>query len=295
MRIGEQKRQRTAALQNLADYLRPPNLANRPGVRQSSAALPLIGLLLLNVMSAEVFAAPHPGKRETYLETFDHGPGGWYADRRYALHVWDGVAYTYSPWWVDANHAAPGAGYLHLLLWMHTDKRTYEGNQEALKILPYIGNRFIDESYSRDLRNAKITVRIRGEVDLKGAQVLLLAQAKTAKTTANLVLSGRPLKITKDWSEQSLLLKPDPKQWTCLGARHDMQAEYGCDDVATVLQDVNVDLIFVLFPLKVVPAWTNVSGADVDRLRAVKDYPVLQDELPKGVIMFDSIKIEYPD
>src|SRR6188768_4142229 len=91
----------------------------------------LIGILVLNLMSVELVAAPLSGsnrpKREAYLETFDHGPGGWYADRRYALRVWDGVAYCYSPWWVDANHAPPGAGYLHLVLWMHTDKRNYEG------------------------------------------------------------------------------------------------------------------------------------------------------------------------
>jgi hypothetical protein len=157
-----------------------------------------------------------------------------------------------------------------------------------------VGGRFIEEGYSHDLRNARLTARLRGEIDLKGAQMLLLVQAETRKTTANLVLSGQPFKVTKDWSEQTVTLVPDPKQWTCLGARHDAQADYGCDDVATVLQDVNVDLIFVLFPLKVVPALPEVTGADIHRLRAVKDYPVLQDSLPKGVIMFDTIRIDYP-
>ena len=251
----------------------------------------LFCVLLLNLMAIDVWTAP---KREPYLETFDHGPGGWYSDRRYALPVWDGVAYCYSPWWVDANHAPPGAGYLHLLLWMHTHKQNYEGKEDVLKLLPYVGNRFIDEGYSRDLRNARITVRMRGEVELNGAQVLLLAQAKTPKTTANLVLSAQPLKVTKDWSEQTLTLVPDSSQWTCLGARHDMQSEYGCDEAAAVLQDVNVDLIFVLFPLKPVPALPEITGAQIDRLRAVKDYAVSQESLPKGVIMFDTIRIDYP-
>ena len=52
--------------------------------------------------------------RRTYVETFDDGPGGWYGGRKFALPVWDGVAYCYSPWWVDANHAPPGAGWRRL-------------------------------------------------------------------------------------------------------------------------------------------------------------------------------------
>lgn len=32
-----------------------------------------------------------------YTETFDDGPGGWIADLRSPLPVWDGVAYCHSP------------------------------------------------------------------------------------------------------------------------------------------------------------------------------------------------------
>jgi hypothetical protein len=71
-----------------------------------------------------------------------------------------------------------------------------------------------------------------------------------------------------------------------------MQREYGCDDIGEVLRDVNFDLIFALFPVKAVPACSGVK--DPDRPRAVKDYPVLQDALPKGIIMFDTVRIEYP-
>jgi len=114
--------------------------------------------------------------KKVYEETFDDGPGGWYADRHFALPVWDGVAYCHSPWWLDANHAPPGAGYLHILLWLYTDQSHYQNPGESLKRLPYIGNRFADENYSRDLTNARVTVRVRGKVDLKGAEVLLLVQ-----------------------------------------------------------------------------------------------------------------------
>jgi len=46
---------------------------------------------MLGVCNAD--AAPR-----VYIETFDNGPGGWYADRYYALPVWDDVAHCYSPW-----------------------------------------------------------------------------------------------------------------------------------------------------------------------------------------------------
>jgi hypothetical protein len=232
--------------------------------------------------------------RRSYVETFDHGPGGWYGDRHFALPVWDGVAYCCSPWWLDANHAPPGAGYLHLLMWLYTDKRSYQGQSESLKHLPYIGNRFADDDYSRDLTSARVTLLLRGKVDLKGAQLLVLVQAKTPRTTANMVLTGQPFEITSDWSEQTVTLTPEARQWTCLGARHDMQKEYGCDDIAAVLRDVNLDLIFALFPVRPVAACDNVKPSDVDRLRAVADYPVRQEHLPKGLVMFDTVKIDYP-
>jgi hypothetical protein len=113
-----------------------------------------------------------------YIETFDHGPGGWYGNRYYALPVWDGVAYCYSPWWLDANHAPPGAGYLHMLRWTYTAKRRYQGNDEYTRQLPYLGSRFAEEGHSTDLRNARLTVRLRGDVDLKGAQMAVRARAE---------------------------------------------------------------------------------------------------------------------
>ena len=72
-----------------------------------------------------------------------------------------------------------------------------------------------------------------------------------------------------------------------------MQDEYGCDDIDKVLADVNFDIIFILFPVKVVPAGVEID--DINIPRAVKDYPVDQQYLPKGLVMFDTVKIEYPD
>src|SRR3989304_8162581 len=119
----------------------------------------------------------------------------------------------------------------------YTDKKHYQkdtDNALAAKLgvpsLPFRYSRFAEEGWSKNLTNAKVTVRLRGEMDLKGAQLVFHVQAKTDKTTANFALTGQPFRITRDWSEQTVTLAPDPKQWTCLGARHDMQDEYGGDD-----------------------------------------------------------------
>ena len=225
---------------------------------------------------------------DVYFETFDEGPGGWVANRHEPLPVWDGVAYCFGPWYLDSHHAYPGKGCLHMLMWLLT-----KTPGEKPFMLP---NRFIDQHHSTNLTDARLSVRLRGDIDLQGAQLLLLAQGRAQGTTANLVLSGQPFKITRDWSEQTVTLAPDPGQWTCLGARESMKHTYGCADVAAVLKDVNVDIIFVLFPLKIVPVG---EAQDPDKLRPGQDYPgepsyqVWQKYLPKGLVMFDWVKIVY--
>ncbi len=230
---------------------------------------------------------------QTYVERFDDGPGGWYADRCSALTVFDGVAYCYGPWWTDANHAPPGAGYLHIVMWQYTSAVHYQKDSAYTRKLPYRYSRFAEEGWSRNLTNAKLSVRLRGDGDFKEARLVFHVQATTDKTTVNLALTGQPFEITKDWSEQTVTLTPDASQWTCLGSRHDMTDIYGCDDVSKVLADVNLDIIFLLFPITVVPARQSIPAKDIHVLRAVEDYPVDQQYLPKGLIMFDTIKIEY--
>lgn len=245
---------------------------------------------------------------KSYKETFDDGPGGWVADLCSPLPIWDGVAYCHSPWSVDANHAPPGAGYLHLLMYLHTHSAAMPSHFDEER---HDTNRFVSEGYSTNLTNAKLTVRLRGELTLAGplcnghvpslpldvgdVQLLLLVQARVdgpPRTTPNFVLTGQPFKITADWSEQTIQLAPDPNQWTCLGARHDLTDTYGFGDIAEVLRDVNVDLIFVLFPLTIVPI---VEVEDIHRAWAAKDYQVDMKYLPKGLIMFDTVQIEYAE
>jgi hypothetical protein len=244
-------------------------------------------LRALFLLAAAGAALPAAAK-DVYFEDFTDGPGGWVANRFEPLPVFDGAAYCFGPWYLDSHHAPPGAGYLHMLMWLHTKQETLPAG------LP---NRFIDAKKSTDMTNAALSVRLRGEIDLQGAQLLLLAQGRTAKTTANFVLSGQPFRVTRDWSVQTVKLSPDPSQWTCMGARESMQRVYGCDDISLVLKDLNVDLIFVLFPLKVVPIG---DVKEPHKLRAGQGFPnepsyqVQEKYLPKGIVMFDWVKIDYP-
>jgi len=178
-------------------------------------------------------------------------------------------------------------------MWIYTAQHWYQPDMPAAARLPYQESSFADQGKSTDLRDARLTVRLRGDVDLKGAQLLLLAQAQTEKTTANFILTGQPIEITEDWSDQTIVLANDPKQWTCIGSRKDLVDLYGCDDLNTALSDVNVDLIFVLFPLDIEPACPGVT--DPHGLKADVDYPVMAAKLPRGLIQFESVKIEYPE
>lgn len=230
-------------------------------------------------------------RRDPYLETFDDGPGGWHGavtpDRVETPEIEDGVLISRSPWWVDYNHAPPGGGYLHLLAYLHTHAKFVDETSIAR-----LGrNRFVDSGYSRDMRNARLTARLRGDVDLQGAQLLILAQADVPGTRTNFVLTGQPFKITPEWSEQTVTLKPDPDQWLCLGSRHDRTDLYGIGDIGDALRDLNVDIIFVLFPLTIVPL---NQITDSHWTRADEDYAVDRSRLPSGVFMLDTVRIDYP-
>ncbi len=227
-------------------------------------------------------------KRTSYVETFDDGPGGWLCWSKPATdfepEIRDGVLQTRSPWGVDPNHAPPGAGYLTLLATLLT---------RADRLRKDMGrpNRFIEGGYSRDLTNARLTVRLRGEVDLKGSQMILLVQADASGTTPNMVLTAQPFEITREWSEQTITLVPDSAQWVCLGGRHNAP-HYGYGPIDEVLRDVNLDIIFILFPLMIVPT-TPVD--DIHFGRPHRDYEADQAYLPQGWLEIDTVRIDYPE
>jgi hypothetical protein len=227
-----------------------------------------------------------------YVETFDDGPGGWYgwisnAAGPKPLEIRDGCAISRSPWWIDYNHAPPGAGYLHLLYMLNTRGRPGEHQREVEG-----KNRFIEGGCPTDFTHARITLRLRGELEARGAQLLLLCQAVQDGICSGWLLTGQPFRVTADWSEQTVTAVPDPAQWTCLGSRHDRTDFYGEIPLAEVLRDVNTDILLVLHPLDIAPM--GPLAGDPHRLRPEKDYPVWRSRLPEGYVYLDEVQIVYP-
>jgi hypothetical protein len=244
-------------------------------------------------------------KRKTYWENFNEGDGGWRADMREPLLTMDGAAQCYSPWSVDANHAPPGAGYLHLLMYLHTTAQLV-GDPQLRK-----RNRFIREGHSLDFLDAHVTVRTRGKVDFAGPlynyaepmedlqelavpKMYLLFQSSGGRNwpRANYLLTADPVELTKSWAETTLKLSADPERWTYLGSRHDLTHKYGSLPLEEVLRCVDVDLIFVLFPLTIQSLPTQHSESMHTRW-AGRDYPPDQRYLPKGLVQFDFVRIDY--
>lgn len=236
-----------------------------------------------------------------YRETFDDGPGGWLLwmaggggpmPQDLPPHRRPGAIVSRSPWGVDFNHAPPGAGYLHLLFCLPmvpADRYPYH------KLEPYTGpNRFVQGDYSRNLLNAKISLRMRGEVDFKGSNLLLLVQADVGDIRTNWVLAGQPARITPDWTETTLHLTPDESQWLCLGTRGPGAdtPNYGHAPIAHALRDVNVNIILVLFPIEVRP-FSGIGDADPHKLRAGKDYSIDRRHLPTGEVWLDEVRVTY--
>ncbi len=228
---------------------------------------------------------------QNYLETFADGPGGWLgwdATGPRRLEFVDGAAISSGPWWVDSNHAPPGGGYLHLLYCLHTHQSFY-----ALRNFAELGgvNRFIEEGFQRDFTDARLTLRLKGEVEWQGSQLLLLAQARVGDICVNSVLEAQPLEVSSAWTEQTITLEADDDQWKCLGARHDVTDAYSWGNIGPVLKDLNCDIILILHPLDVV-ALEPLEG-DLHQQRAEKEYEVDRSRLPSGRVLLDEVRIEF--
>jgi len=226
-----------------------------------------------------------------YIETFDNGPGGWMgwisnAGGPKPLLLKDSAVMSSSPWWIDYNHAPPGAGYLHMLAVLLTKGPYGEAYMEAGG-----PNGFLKGGFTRDFTSARLTFRVKGELEGNGANLSLLVQATVGGVTSAWILSGQPIPVTSDWTSTTITTSPDPKQWTSMGARHDRADMYGHVDLARVLADVNCDIMLVMFPLNVVPMGP-IQG-DPHRLRPERDYPVWRSRLPEGYVLVDEVQVQF--
>lgn len=229
---------------------------------------------------------------DTYTESFEDGAGGWIAwlgpNRPVPATIEDGALVSRSPWGIDTNHAPPGGGYLHLLFILHTASQPDPSPTYG----PLLhGNRFIDGGYPRDFRNARVTLRLKGAVDLQGAELRLHCQSRLGDRAINFVLTAQSFVITPDWTEQTITLAPDPAQWLCLGARRDLTDVYGWGGIEEVLRDVNIDIILLLHPLRIVPL--NPQQGGPHQRRAGSDYEVDSSFLPSGEISLGNVQIEF--
>lgn len=227
-----------------------------------------------------------------YVETFDNGPGGWFGWHDNArgprpLEIGESTVTSRSPWWIDYNHAPPGAGYMHLLFLLLTRGSPSEHHLEVAG-----ENGFVKGGFRLDFTNARLTVRIKGELLARDTGMYLLCQAFHEGICTGSILTGQPLTVTPEWSEQSVTCVPDEEQWTCLGSRHDRADYYGRAPLETVLRDVNTNLLLVLFPLDVAPMGP-IPG-DLHLLRPEKDYPVWRSRLPEGYVTLDEVRIDFP-
>lgn len=230
---------------------------------------------------------------KTYAEDFDNGPGGWMKvvdnwSVAAPLPVRDSAIWCYGPWWVDYNHAPPGGGYLQLLMCLMTRGPIGEVPREVGGL-----NRFVADRFPTDFTQARITVRARGELEAAGARVCLLVQGTQDGICSGWVLSGQPIEIGKDYAETTIVAVPDERQWTALGSRHDRTETYGTKPLSQILSDVNVNLYFVMFPVKPRPMGP-ISG-DPHVLRAGRDYPIWPSSIAQGYVAFDRVTIEFPD
>src|SRR4029077_11747519 len=125
--------------------------------------------------------------------------------------------------------------------------------------------------FPTDFTNAQITLRLKGELLDRGANLHLLCQGVHDGICTGWMLTGQRIRVTPDWSEQTLHCVLDERQWTCLGSRHDRIDYYGHTPLTTVLGDANADILFVLHPLDIAPM--GPPEGDPHRLRPEKDYP----------------------
>src|SRR5437667_365484 len=103
-----------------------------------------------------------------YLEEFDNGPAGWWgwsgnSTGLKALEVGNSSVISRSPWWIDYNHAPPGAGYLHMVFCLCTKGPFGESMKEVAG-----ENGFVKASKPRNFTDARLTFRLKGELETPG-------------------------------------------------------------------------------------------------------------------------------
>lgn len=143
-----------------------------------------------------------------------------------------------SPWWLDNNHAPPGAGYLNLLAFTYMGKPTGPA----------------DPTSALDLTNGLFVISMKTEnLDLKGAQLLFWFQvvSPNGKYT-NYALIGAPIYQGSSVMQSNQIyvyLPNDSKMWQCLGSSDARSDTYGCSiSFQDAIKNVNNDFGLIIMP-----------------------------------------------
>ena len=229
--------------------------------------------------------------KATYCETFDDDAGGWWGwwdnarGYRPLEHRGSSVT-TRSPWWIDYNHAPPGAGYLHMLMGINTTGPEGEAVREASG-----QNRYVAGGFATDLRDAAFTLALRGELLERDAGMVLLVQGSVDGITSGWALTGQPFHVRPELTRQTIRLTPDEREWTALGSRRGREDMYGVQPLERVLADVNTNILLIMFPLTIEPM--GPLDGDPHLLRPERDYPVWRRALPEGYIVVDEVELAF--
>lgn len=177
---------------------------------------------------------------------------------------------------------------MHLLYLLNTRGVPGEHHREVAG-----KNRFIASGAGTNFTNARVTVRLKGELLSRGSRIVLLCQGFQGPLCCGWLLTGQPFQVTPDWSEQTAICSLNEADWTPLGSRHDRVDFYGRAPLADVLQDVNMNILLVLFPLEIEPM--GQFAGDLHISRPERDFPVWRNRLPEGYVQVDEIRIEFPE
>lgn len=176
---------------------------------------------------------------------------------------------------------------MHLLFMLLTSGHPGENQREVSG-----ENQFTKGGFGTDFTNAQLTLRLKGELRALDTQLYLLVQGVHKGVCTGWILTGQPIKVNSEWSEQRITAVTDDSEWTCLGSRHDRSDFYGRTPLKTVLSDVNADILLVLYPLHIAPMGP-ING-DPHLRRPEKDYPVWRSQLPEGYVTLDEVRIQFP-
>lgn len=188
----------------------------------------------------------------------------------------DAAAMSQGPWWLDGNHAPPGAGYLFLIAFAYHRDWSIDG-----VIAPTSTRR------STDLRGASLRVRWRApELRLPpGASVSFWFQARGEMIMApqremvNYLQVRTPLataaNIPSAWREDVVHLAPRADDYLCLGSNPDRTDLYGCRrGPVEALADWDTDLGIVIHMPELAMAEQVSGSVEISSIRIDLDEAV---------------------